>query len=484
METAIKTDVLVIGGAGAGLRAALEARSNGVKVVLASKMPVAGSSSTLYNAGWITCSTQASEDELFRQILYTGGYLNNQHLVEVFVKDVVKRIPELQKFGVDVTEKEGRENDMPGHYTIPKIPDHPRGYSMLFPMREKAEAAGIQIFDNLIISRLIVTEGAISGAVGIDLNSGDFVAISAKSVIIATGGGSDAFQRNNNPRGTTGDGFVLAYQAGAELVDMECISFNFPRNMIPELLKIKNNPPASFFESGMAHYFLGGIKIGEDGNSNVPGLFAAGEVTGGLFGAGRLGGSAIADIIVFGARAGLSAAKRAKETSEIRLNEDVVQQEKKRLENMTQRNVFSASDVLEEVRSILWRYMGVFKTENTLNDGLRKLTQMKDKIINIQAKEPTEIRFAIEASNIFELGKIIATACLIRKETRGNYWRSDYPDTDNKNWLKNIILYNKGEEIANRIEPTVMTRIKSPSKPLVGEGCFWYFPRMGGTDST
>ena len=130
-EKRIATDVLVIGGAGAGLSAALEARADGVDVVLASKMPVGGESSTLRTAGWFTCSTPESEDELFRQVVHTGGYLSDQRLVEVLVKDVVHRIPQLKEFGVPVSEREGRAPKMPGHYIIPKPPDNPRGYVML-----------------------------------------------------------------------------------------------------------------------------------------------------------------------------------------------------------------------------------------------------------------------------------------------------------------------------------------------------------------
>ena len=482
-EKLVKTDVLVIGGAGAGLRAALAAKLNGVDVILASKMPVAGSSSTALMAGWITCSTDDSEDELFRQIVYTGGYLNNQKLVEVFVKDAIQKIPELKKFGVDVSEREGRENNMPGHYTTPRIQDKPRGYSLLQPMRENAEKMGVHIMDNLMISRLLVTDNDVSGAVGVDLNSGDFVVISAKSVILATGGGSDAFRRNNNPKGTTGDGFVLAYNAGAELVDMECISFNLPRNMIPELFQIKGDPPPAFLESGMAHYFLGGVKIDGDGKSSVPGLFAAGEVTGGLFGSGRLGGSAIADIIVFGARAGSSAAQRAKSMNAPKLNEDAVNDEKKKLEDITERGKFPALEVHDKLRAILWKYMGIVKTEEILKTGLNELDGGYDEITNLKATNLMELQVAIEASNIYALGNIIATSCLMRKETRGNYWRSDYPNPDNENCLKNIIVYKKGEDVMTRIEPVIMTRLHKPSQPLIGEGCFWYFPKLGDSIS-
>lgn len=478
MEKRINTDVLVIGGAGAGLRAALEAKANGADVVLASKMPAGGISSTLHTAGWITCSTEASEDELFRQIVHTGGYLNNQRLVEVLVRDVVRRIPELEEFGVPVLEREGRDPDMPGHYVIPRIPDKPRGYAMLNPMRAKAEEMGINILDNTPISNLLTANNTVVGAVGIDLDAMQLLIISAKATVLATGGGAYAFQRNNNPPGITGDGFCLAFRAGAELVDIECISHNFPRSMLQAIFEVKGDPPGSLLDAGMAHYFLGGVKIDEECRTNITGLFAAGEVTGGIFGAGRIGGSAMADIIVFGARAGDSATKRAKEMDVPDPDEPQIRAEKEKFERIMQHNEIPPADVFARLRSILWKYMGVVKTEGILNQGLEKLSEMEAEVLNMRARSASEVRAVIEASNILELGRIIATASLVRKETRGNYWRSDYPEPDNDNWLKNVVVYRKGEEIMTKIEPAVMTRVHKPVRPPIGEGCFGYFPRL------
>ena len=478
-EKKIATNVLVIGGAGAGLRAAIEARANDVDVVLASKMPAAGISSTLYTAGWFTCSTPVSEDELFRQVMHTGGYLNNQRLVEVLVKDVVHKIPELREFGVPISEREGREPDMPGHYILPRVPGKPKGHAMMQPMRKKAEDMGVTFLDNIPISSLITTDNSVVGAIGIDPSAKQLVVISAKSVIIATGGGAHAFERNNNPPGTTGDGFCLAYHAGAELVDIECISFNLPRSMFQVVFQIKEEPPSSLLDSGIAHYFMGGVKIDENCSTCVDGLFAAGEVTGGLFGAARLGGSAMADIVVFGARAGYSAAQRAKEMDTPELDIAQVDAERGKFENMLERNTNPSLDILAKVKAILWKYMGIVKNEYTLKAGLDKLLQMQREVSDLRARNDDEIRAAIEAANILDLGQIIATASQLRKETRGNYWRADYPQPDNDNWLKNIVVYKSGEEIKTRIDPVIMTRPHSPMQPTIGQGCFSYFPRLG-----
>jgi len=489
MEEKIKTDVLVIGGAGAGLRAAIEARANGAEVLLVSKLPAAGTSCSLVMAGWITGVTQENEDELFKQIVYTGGYINNQHLVDVFLKDAIHRVPELRDFGVSL-EWRGESKDMPGHYITSKIDKNPKGYALLQPMKDKAISMGVRIIDNMPISNLMTEGDVVTGAMGFELDTCQLTAISAKSTIIATGGGAYAFERSDNPPGSTGDGFALAYRAGAELIDMEFISLNVPRDMVQQVFGVSGEPPESLVNTGTAHYFLGGIKIDEDGNTSLKGLFAAGEVTGGLLGAARLGGSAVADTIVFGARAGKAAAQWAMSNELKDPNPDQINAEKNRFHfSQTFSKVIDDSerwdweeialeDVLADVKSILWRYMGPVKSEYTLNTGLRLLPRVEEQVSSLLINNPKEFLAVIEASNIIDLGRIIATASLTRKETRGNFWRSDYPQPDNEKWIKNIIISKEDKDVAIRFSDVVMTRLHHPTEPPIGTGCFWYYPRL------
>jgi succinate dehydrogenase/fumarate reductase flavoprotein subunit len=477
-EEILKTDVLVIGGAGAGLRAAIEARVNGVDVTLASKMPVAGVSCTLVMAGWITGATQENEDQLFKQIVYTGGYINNQRLTDIFVKDAIHSIPELRDFGIELEFRPGETPDMPAHYMTSRIDKNPKGYSLLQKMKDKAEDMGVKTLSNVMISNLITSGDTVVGAVGVDLASMKILTISTKSVIIATGGGAYAFERSDNPPGSTGDGFSLAYRAGAEFVDMEFVSLNVPKTTLQEIFNVKGEPPDSIIGTGTAHYFVGGIKIDENCRTNVKGLFAAGEVTGGILGAARLGGTAVADTIVFGARSGYSASQWAKSVEMPKLNINQVEKEKNKIKKMTEVKGISSIDALAKVKSILWRYIGPVKNEYTLNKALEKLSEMESEIPDLYSENAEELQAGIEASNIVDLGKMLATASLIRTETRGNFWRADYPDPDNKNWLKNVVLWKDGDDIKTRIDDVIMTRLHSPVDPPIGSGCFWYFPKM------
>ncbi len=475
-ENIIKTDVLVIGSAGAGLSAAIEARRTGADTLMVSKIPANGATCTLVMAGWITCATTENEDQLFKQIVYTGGYINDQRLVDVFVHDAIYTIPQLKDFGVIMEERPGESPDMPAHFMLEKLGNNPKGHTLISLMRKKAEEIGVDIIDDVIITKLIKSNGTVTGAFGINLVSGKLLTISAKSVVIASGGGASAFERSDNPPGTTGDGFILAYLAGAELTNIEFVSLNMPKNIIPQIFEVKCEPPESIISHGTAHYFLGGIKINENCETNIKGLFACGEVTGGLLGSARLGGSAVADAIVFGKRAGYSSAIWAKNNEAIDLDMDQVQEAKDEYIKMIEGNAVSPIETLTKIRSILWRYIGPVKSEYTLNKALEMLDNIKD--LSFQAKRSQEILSAYEARNILLLGKILASASLVRKETRGNFWRADYPDPDNEKWIKNIVLWNESGTLSMRIDDVVMTKLHFPVQPPIGAGCFWYFPKI------
>lgn len=471
----ITTDVLVIGGAGAGLRAAVAAAERGVHVTLASKMPAGGMSNTAMTAGWFTRATEDSVDELFYQVVYTGGFLNNQHLVEVFASEMPLKMPQLQEYDVDLfSEDMDTRIDKPGHYQVRRIEGQRRGYGLTQPLRATAEQLGAEILDNVMVTELLTSDGAVVGATAVDLDAGEFLVISAKSTILATGGGACAYARNDNAEGTTGDGFALAYRAGAELVDIELISFNIPRSRMEELLAMTNPPNEEFLATGTCHYFLGGVKIDEHAKSSLSGLYAAGEVTGGVFGAARLGGSAMSDTIVFGAIAGDNAAAHAQSISMPEPDREQVEMAEKWLRKMLNGGDQSPESLADDIRNTMWRYAGIMKTDGTLKTAIQQLDAIQPSIHTMRAQNMPELRTAVEARNMLDLGFMIAEACMLRQETRGCYWRIDYPNPDNDNWLKNIVVWRENDKIRTRIQDAVMTKLRTATDPPIGPGCFGY----------
>lgn len=479
MAKHLATDVLVIGGAGAGMRAALEAKAHGADVLIASKWPAGSTSSTLLAAGWLTRSTAESEDELFRQVVEVGGYLSNQRLVEVFAREAATVIPGLRDFGVDlspVTTSRWGGPELPNLFSVAKVNDHPLGYGLQHPMRQATERAGVRLLDNVLVTRLLTNAGAVVGAVAVDVATSDVLVISAKSTVLATGGGAAAYERHNCAPGTTGDGYALAFRAGAELVDFECISFAFPPQRLKEIFALKDAPHEPFLSLGLCHYFLGGVRIDEQCRSTVPGLFAAGEVAGGVFGAARLGGSALADIYIFGARAGRFAAERAKSIPPPTRNDSEVRQELARVERVRDAGT-SATDFCRRVKSTLWRYAGAMKTHASLQRGRDLLAEAQADLAHIRAHGPDGLRDALEAQHVLDVGRLIIASSLVRQETRGCFWRIDYPQPDNARWLRNVFLSGSMDNIQTRTEPVLMTRLRTPTAPPIGQGCFGYLPR-------
>ena len=470
----LTTDVLVIGGGGAGLRAALAARQSGADVLLLSKMGSDAPNCTVRAWGGFTYAPPKQTGELFRQVVETGGHLSNQRLVEVFAAETPRRIAELSQVGVQLQVLD--RADVRGCLGLTKIPGEGRttGTGLTEPLRVAALAAGVRIRYETMACCLASADGGIAGAMATDLRDQSLLTVSAKSVVLATGGGACMYERTDNPDGTTGDGMALAYEAGAELVDMECVSFQFPASRLPELLAAGSAPREHLLALGTAHYFLGGVRIDECCRTNVPGLYAAGETTGGLFGAGRLGGSALADVIVFGAVAGEQGAAWAKTRERVPIPSAVVSRERERVARMLHGNGPYASGIAAELRALMWRGCGTMKTEASLRSVESGIAELAASAADPRAGSVAGLREAIECRNMLAVAALVCESSLLRAETRGCFWRLDFPEPDNAHWVRNIHLWR--EEGAGRIavKPAVMTRLCSPNPPRIGAGCFGY----------
>lgn len=471
----LETDLLVLGAGGAGLAAALAAREAGARVVVASKMGPDDPNCTVRGWGGITYATEAHAGELFRQVVETGGFLNDQRLVEEFARQVPRRVAALADLGVplEVLDEADTRNRLGVTKIVGKGPT--TGFGMTLPMRARAEALGVRFVDHLMISTLLVEQGAVAGAAGVDLNAGRFVTLSAGATLIATGGGACLWARTDNPPGTTGDGIALAYEAGAQLVDLECVSFTFPSSRFAELLHSGGRDPEAFLSSGGAHYFLGGIRIDERGRATLPGLYAAGEASGGLFGAGRLGGSALADVIVFGAIAGEEAAAFAMSHPRPQWDGAKAEQERARLEALLTGSV-PAAEVTAKLRSLMWCKCGLTKTGRSLEEAREEVALLESHRAGLGAHSVAGLREALECGFMLTLARLIISASLRREESRGAFWRLDAPEPDNARWVRNIVL--RGEQGEDRLEihPPAMTRLREPTRPRIGPGCFDYLP--------
>ena len=216
MET-IETDVLVIGAGAAGLRAALEARQAGLKVMVAAKLSPGKGTSTLMSGGaFMGCADGFSPDQHRTRTLTAGRGLNQSDLVEVLVSEAPWRLEELREWGLKAVCHQG------SLVATGRAPVWGEGIIDLLAGRSQAK--GIEFKPGLMIWRLAAGNGPV-GALAFSVPETQWLTVIAKSMILATGGASGLFKRHDNPQRMVGDGFALGYQAGAVLQDMEVAQF-------------------------------------------------------------------------------------------------------------------------------------------------------------------------------------------------------------------------------------------------------------------
>ena len=201
------------------------------------------------------------------------------------------------------------------------------------------------------------------------------------------------------------------------------------------------------------HYIMGGIKTDIDGQTNVPGVYAAGECANvSVHGGNRLGANSLLDTIVFGERSGDHAAASAKLVSFIDFDEDeVVSREQRRLQDMLDRpdNGDRWGRIRLEMGDSMNRNVAVFRTKEGIEETIQELQDLKERygcvpVHNKGRVFNTDLVFALELGFMLDCAEAIAVSALERRESRGAQFRTDYPARDDDNWLKHIVV-TKGE---------------------------------------
>ncbi|NIS60232.1 MAG: FAD-binding protein [Proteobacteria bacterium] len=181
------------------------------------------------------------------------------------------------------------------------------------------------------------------------------------------------------------------------------------------------------------HFFMGGVEVDEDCKTAIPGLFAAGEVTGGVHGANRAGGNALTECSVFGQIAGQSAARYAQEAHRGKPDQQ-------RVKDLFRWNdeTPGARELFCEVQNVVWRHAGPIRNRESLVQGLSKISEMEKRLARLEAHGRSVESH--EAKGSLLISKAIMTASLARQESRGALYREDFPRQDDNNWLTNIRL--------------------------------------------
>jgi succinate dehydrogenase/fumarate reductase flavoprotein subunit len=198
---------------------------------------------------------------------------------------------------------------------------------------------------------------------------------------------------------------------------------------------------------------MGGTEIDEKGKTALPGLFGAGEVAWGVHGANRLGGNALTECAVFGIIAGHSAAEyaRTKDNGEKQSTPSEVL--KRRWERKAKgyikrkRGPFDhPRDLLKGLKDLAWKYAGPIREKGSLEEGLDRLAPIEERIERVYSATLRDLFKKRDLENAALLLKAILKGSLLRMESRGSFFRKDFPDQDDQNWMKNTCYrLEKGE---------------------------------------
>ena len=223
------------------------------------------------------------------------------------------------------------------------------------------------------------------------------------------------------------------------------------------------------------HFWNGGIKIDLDSSTTVKGLYACGEGTGGIHGSNRISGNALTQALVWGGEAGKNSSKYFKNIKDNTYNDKKLKMRIDKIKTKIYSPIlkdkgFSPIKLRDDLNNIADNYLRPVRSEQELEKALELCNKLEEKINNQVLDNKgmvfnKEWQLAIENHNLLLIMKTMIRSTKLRKESRGAHYREDYPNIDNKEWLKNIIIYkNKENKLDSKINNVVINDIKPPEK--------------------
>ena len=204
--------------------------------------------------------------------------------------------------------------------------------------------------------------------------------------------------------------------------------------------------------SPTAHYSMGGIVVTpEEHSTGIEGLYAAGEVTAGLHGANRLGGNSLAEILIFGKRAGAAASRRSKEIDVHKRSRKVIDKAHENLNSFIKNGSEVARPLQRSLRNIMWEYGGVVKNEQKLNKGLSEIENLKEAAKDLDVRPDSEgyqdlmLAFDLQASLVSSEATLLSS--LSREESRGAHQRDDFKEISNDFNVNMKVNFDNDENI-------------------------------------
>ena len=264
----VKAEILILGSEAAGAKAAIEAQEEGADVLVLTKGLVGKSGNTVMAGAGIQAALghmdpRDNPDVFFEDVVKGGAYLNHQKLVEALTNLSVTEVPKMETWGAKFL-KDGEkfvQYQLPGS-SYPRTLNpigHRGGLHWRRAFKNQFKRLNTRIMEDVFVTRLLMSNGQVSGAFGISLRDGQFLVFNAKVTLLATGGCTSIYRKTDGSIDATGDGIMLAYNAGADLMDMEFHQF-FPMACYTPLFEMHQQP-------GALRYYLHGKfynNIGEE----------------------------------------------------------------------------------------------------------------------------------------------------------------------------------------------------------------------------
>ncbi|MEM2881963.1 MAG: FAD-binding protein [Candidatus Bathyarchaeia archaeon] len=261
---------------------------------------------------------------------------------------------------------------------------------------------------------------------------------------------------------------------GAVYLDVSFLPSSLIEEVLPTMLHdfldfgvdIRNEPMEV---TPTAHHYMGGIKINAKCETNMRGLYAAGEVAGGVHGGNRLGGNALADNLVFGAIAGESAASYALDNGMPKLDRRQIEAEYERVfAPLERKDGVRQSQLKRRLAKLMWDKVGIFRNGRDMKSALDEIVLMRTKdepriyTDNKSTRYNMELVGALEISDMLLVSEILTRSALMREESRGAHYRTDFPKPNHEKWFVNIYVKKEGGGMRLYTKPVVITRWKPP----------------------
>ncbi|WP_457667197.1 succinate dehydrogenase flavoprotein subunit [Thiolapillus sp.] len=578
-------DVLIIGAGGAGLNAAVQLARADLRVAVVSKVFPTRSHTVAAQGGVNAALGNVDEDSWHWHMFDTvkgSDYLGDQDAIEFMCREAIPTVYELEHNGVPFSRLDsGKIYQRPfggqsRHFgkeqaTRTCAAADRTGHAILHTLYQQNIKARSHFFtEYFAIDLLQDDEGGVTGALVMDIASGEPMILNARATLLATGGCGQVFRTTSNAHINTGDGMAMALRADVPLQDMEFFQFHptgvagrgmliteasrgeggylinsegerfmeryaptakdlasrdvVARAIVTEvregrgcgpnkdyvLLKVdhlgedvvaKRLPgiretskiflgvdpafePIPVYPT--AHYVMGGIPSDRFGRVVAPahhgpeevvqGLYAAGECACvSVHGANRLGGNSLLDILVFGRLSGLDILEYLEEHPRHRLthssSEERAMARFQRFE--TQGDGLPVAELRAEFRKVMEDHAGVFRTEDIMREGVEKVKAIRQRLDEVRLHD-TSRTFntarieAFELENLIDVGMSIVTSALHRQESRGAHSRPDYPERDDRNWMRHSLYFLEQDRLDYKPVRTRPLSVDSfPPKPRV-----------------